>query len=84
MKLSEVDEVLAELIKVGVRVRSSFRWRLDLPDVDDNMVLETAINGGADALITFNVRHFVRASRNFGIRIISPGQALAETRGRHQ
>ncbi|MGO9231881.1 MAG: hypothetical protein ACLQKA_22035 [Bryobacteraceae bacterium] len=39
------------------------------------MVLETAVNGGADWLVTFNVRHLALAARKSGIRVMRPGEA---------
>jgi predicted nucleic acid-binding protein len=39
------------------------------------MVLETAINGRADCIVTFNQRHFTPAAR-FGIDVIYPIDAL--------
>jgi predicted nucleic acid-binding protein len=52
-----------------------FLWRPQLTDVAEEMVLETAINGAADAIVTFNIRHFGPASR-FGIDVIRPDEAL--------
>jgi predicted nucleic acid-binding protein len=44
------------------------------------MVLETAVNGEADWLVTFNVRHLAVAAREFGIRVLRPGDAWSEIR----
>jgi predicted nucleic acid-binding protein len=44
-------------------------------DVADEMVLETAINGRADCIVTFNTRHF-RAAARFGIEKILPKEAI--------
>jgi predicted nucleic acid-binding protein len=41
----------------------SYLWRPSLRDPDDEMVLEAAMNGGADRLLTFNERDFVGANR---------------------
>ena len=41
------------------------------------MVLETAVNGRADALVTFNRRDFGLATMTFAIRIQSPAEAVA-------
>ncbi len=43
------------------------------------MVLETALNGRADALVTLNGKDFVAASR-FGMPVIGPGDLLAQLR----
>ncbi len=45
-------------------------------DADDYMVLETAANGGADAIVTFNKRDFVTVAEQFGVQVLSPGEAL--------
>ncbi|HEY2106460.1 MAG TPA: hypothetical protein VGH29_11780, partial [Candidatus Binataceae bacterium] len=34
------------------------------------MVLETAVNGRADALVTFNLRDFAPAASRFGIELL--------------
>lgn len=44
------------------------------------MVLETAVNGNADALVTFNQRDFAAAGRDFGCAVILPGAAPSEIR----
>jgi predicted nucleic acid-binding protein len=54
-----------------------FLWRPGLPDADDDMVLETAVNGRADVIATFNIRDFVSAARSFGVVACTPGQAVA-------
>jgi hypothetical protein len=40
--------------------------------------LEAAINGRADALVTYNVRDFEVAARRFGLRIARPAEVLRE------
>jgi predicted nucleic acid-binding protein len=42
------------------------------------MVLEAAINGRADAIVTHNVRDFLPAAHRFGIEILTPGHILKE------
>jgi predicted nucleic acid-binding protein len=53
-----------------------FLWRPTLPDPDDDMVLETGVNGRADAIVTFNRRHFVTATRQFGLAVQLPAEAI--------
>jgi predicted nucleic acid-binding protein len=74
---SEVGELLDAVILVAEPVRLAFLWRPRLPDADDDMVLEAAINGQADRLVTFNQRHFARAGAEFGATICRPAAALA-------
>jgi putative PIN family toxin of toxin-antitoxin system len=66
-------DVLAALVE---RVETHFLWRPKLRDPDDEMVLEAAANGRADAIVTFNVRDFGRAADEFGIGILRPAGAL--------
>ena len=42
------------------------------------MVLETAVNGEADRLVTFNLRHLAAAAREFGIRALLPRDTWKE------
>jgi predicted nucleic acid-binding protein len=72
----DVDLLLADLASVGSPVRLAYRWRPVLTDADDDMVLETVVNGGADAIVTFNVRHFRNAQSWFGCEILLPREAL--------
>jgi predicted nucleic acid-binding protein len=74
----EMNAVLDALIKVSVPVHFWFLWRPRLKDPADEMVLETAVNGEADRLVTFNVRHLGVAARQFGIRVLRPGDAWKE------
>jgi len=41
------------------------RWRPQLTDPKDEFVLEAAVNGQADALVTHNVRDFRIAAARF-------------------
>ena len=43
-----------------------------LRDADDEMVLEAALNGQADAIVTHNVRDFATV-RDLGLEIATPG-----------
>jgi predicted nucleic acid-binding protein len=51
-----------------------------LQDPADEMVLETAVNGQADGIVTFNQRDFTRATRQFGIGVWSPRDAAERLR----
>ena len=73
---SEVEAVLSALCAVAEPVETYFLWRPQLRDPSDEMVLEAAINGRADALVTFNRRDFGTAPERFGIAVLSPQDAL--------
>jgi predicted nucleic acid-binding protein len=40
------------------------------------MVIEAAINGQAEAIVTHNRRDFIRATERFGIEILAPTDVL--------
>lgn len=69
----QVNEVLDAFVKVSIPVHLGFLWRPRLKDPADEMVLETAVNGAADWLVTFNLRHLAEPAREFGIRVARPG-----------
>jgi predicted nucleic acid-binding protein len=79
----QVNEVLDALVRVSTPVHLRFLWRPRLRDPADEMVLETAVNGEADWLVTFNLRHLAGAAREFGIRALRPCDAWREIR-RHE
>ena len=57
--------------------RINFLWRPTLPDADDDLMLELAVSGQAEAIITYNLKDFVGTER-FGIRVLSPAQLIKE------
>jgi putative PIN family toxin of toxin-antitoxin system len=73
---ADVGALLDAMVSVATPVRLAFLWRPVLHDSDDDMVLETAINGGADGLVTFNLRDFAIA-RNYGVAVFRPSEMLA-------
>jgi len=64
------------LIAMAEPVRSYFRWRPQLHDPGDELVLEAEVNGRADAIVTFNEKDLREAKLGFGIAVIRPGEAL--------
>lgn len=56
-------------------VKLHYLWRPQLTDMADEMVLETAINGRADCIVTLNAAHFGPAAK-FNVDVISPAELL--------
>jgi putative PIN family toxin of toxin-antitoxin system len=71
----QVRRFLNYLAGLITPVKLHYLWRPQLSDVADEMVLETAINGRAHGIVTFNTRHFAPAIR-FGIDVIRPDEAI--------
>jgi putative PIN family toxin of toxin-antitoxin system len=78
----EAERFLGILANVATPVEIRFRWRGLLPDPDDDLVLETAINGGADALVTFNERDFAPGAKQLGLEMCLPNAILAVLKDR--
>lgn len=76
----DVRVVVGALCAVADPVVARFLWRPQLRDPADEMVLETAINGQADALVTFNRRDYDDAPGRFGIELLAPREALLRIR----
>ena len=74
---TDVLAVLDALCLIADRVELLIRLRPMSDDPDDEMVLETAINGRADAIVTFNRRHFRTAAR-FRCSVLQPADALRQ------
>ena len=68
--------LLDAVAEVAEPVRLTYLWRPALADVDDDMVLE--VNGRADAIVTFNLRDFVSGAAQFGITVMSSGEAVKQ------
>ncbi|HEY1934881.1 MAG TPA: putative toxin-antitoxin system toxin component, PIN family [Acetobacteraceae bacterium] len=75
-----VEGFLSALASASEAVEIHYKWRPQLRDPGDEMVLETAINGRAAALVTHNLRDLAGAGQRFGIQVIRPGEALRRCR----
>ncbi len=53
-----------------------FRWRPQLRDADDEMVLEAAINAQNRTIVTFNTRDFAMAADRFDVHLATPREIL--------
>lgn len=80
LDLAAVDRFLAALARACEGVDVSFRWRPQLADPGEELVLEAAVNGRAKVLVTYNVRHVARAAGRFGLTVMRPGELLKERR----
>ena len=76
LSLTETEVFLNALMALAEPVHSYFRWRPQLRDPGDELVLEAAVNGRASAIVTFNERHLRDARSSFGIEVLRPAEAL--------
>lgn len=73
--LADVASVMSALAAIAEAVDISFRTRPMLSDVADEMVLEAALNGQAEAIVTHNVKDF-RPALGLGVTVITPGEIV--------
>jgi putative PIN family toxin of toxin-antitoxin system len=71
-----IDKFLAEPAALIEPVEVHFQWRPQSRDPNDEMVLEAAINGHADALVTYNVADFAGPAARFRIPVLRPSDLL--------
>lgn len=75
----ERRELFAAFLSVCEWVEIYFSWRPNLPDEGDNHIVELAVAGGAEVIVTNNVRDFRRAQLRFpSLRTVSPHEFLKE------
>ncbi len=77
---TDVGDVLDYLCTVANRQEIFFLWRPYLRDPRDDLLLEVAVAGNCEAIITYNRRDFAGAEK-FGLRILAPGEFLKHIGG---
>ncbi len=69
--------VLAALAAVSRWVKIFYGWRPNLRDEGDNHLVELAIAGGAEAIVTYNIRDFWLADLRWpSLDILTPPECL--------
>jgi putative PIN family toxin of toxin-antitoxin system len=76
----QLDIFVTGVIAMAEPVETHFLWRPQLRDPNDEMVLEAAVNGRADALVTFNMRDYGEAPSRFGVELLLPRTAIKRIR----
>lgn len=74
--IGEIDEFLNGLANLVTPVELHFSWRPQLRDANDEMVLQAAVNGRVDALVTHNISDFDLAKDRFSLSVWTPARAL--------
>jgi putative PIN family toxin of toxin-antitoxin system len=74
---SVLADILDYLCHVGKKPKIHFLWRPRARDPKDDMVLEVAVAGSCNAVITYNKRDFAEAA-SFGLQVLNPQEFLRE------
>jgi putative PIN family toxin of toxin-antitoxin system len=70
--IDDIDALLDALARIAEPVEISYLWRPQLADPGDELVLEAAVNGGAETIPSFDVRHLHHAAAKFAIEVARP------------
>jgi putative PIN family toxin of toxin-antitoxin system len=76
----DVCNMIDALVEISEPVEVHYQWRPQLSDAGDEMVLEAAVNGRADAIVTFNRKDYGVGPSRFGIEVLSPRDGLWRVR----
>ena len=79
LTFADVEAVIDYICRVASHRTIYYLWRPVLSDPQDDLVLELAVESGAEYIVTHNIRHFAEASR-FGVRAVTPGEYLRRVR----
>ncbi len=73
----ERRNILASLADAGQWIKIYYGWRPNLPDEGDNHLIELAVAGGAEAVVTHNIRDLIGGEMRWeGLRILTPSKCL--------
>jgi putative PIN family toxin of toxin-antitoxin system len=75
----EVREIIDFLCWAGEATPIYYLWRPFLPDPKDDLVLEAAVAGRCDTIVTFNQRDFKGVDK-FGLQVRTPRAFLEEVK----
>ena len=76
----DAEAVITLLEAIATPVLVTIKQRPLSQDANDDMVLDVAINGGADVIVTSNIRDFAPTAERFGIQALTPKEFLIAIR----
>jgi predicted nucleic acid-binding protein len=71
----DINTVINYICAVGERRKIFYLWRPVLRDPKDEMLLELAVAGGCDYIVTHNTADFADIEK-FGIEVVKPAEFL--------
>lgn len=73
---NDLSTIIDYICKIGVPTQIYYLWRPFLKDTDDDMILELAVSGNCNIIVTFNQKDFSGVQQVFGIEVLTPKQFL--------
>ena len=73
---TQVGVFIDAVIALAEPVETHFLWRPQLRDPGDELVLEAAVNGQANAIVTFNQKDFGEIPMKFSVEVLAPVDVL--------
>jgi predicted nucleic acid-binding protein len=80
LTVAQVLVLVDAVVAMVEPVEPHYLWRPQLRDPGDELVLEAAVNGQAEAIVTFNKRDFGSAPARFGVALLTPAEAIRRIR----
>lgn len=71
----DIEDFLDYLASIAIRRKIFFLWRPQLKDTKDDFILELAVAGRCDYIITYNKKHFKSIER-FGVKVVTSKEFL--------
>ena len=75
-----IEQFLRGLAAMMTPVRVYYQWRPQMLDADDELVLEAALNGLADRIVTHIIRDFLPAASGFQLSAVTPATFIREVK----
>ena len=72
----DLNLFIDDIVLISNKVKLNYLWRPFLKDGGDDKIFETAFNGSAKYIVTYNIKDFKNVKQNFNIDIITPGEYL--------
>ncbi|MBV9386816.1 MAG: putative toxin-antitoxin system toxin component, PIN family [Chroococcidiopsidaceae cyanobacterium CP_BM_ER_R8_30] len=76
LSVEEALQFVTAVIALAEPISIHYLWRPKLRDPNDEMVLEVAVNGRADAIVTFNKKDYGCVPNEFGVEVLLPAEAI--------
>jgi putative PIN family toxin of toxin-antitoxin system len=75
---ADAQTLIAALVSVCEWVPTYYRWRPNLRDEADNHLVELAVAGNAEWIVTHNIRDFANMELSLPLRLLTPADVLKE------